>query len=247
MNNGWISLHRKIKKHWVWSDPLHLKIWIDFLMRANHEDKKILFDNNLIEVKRGSFITSLKKLALDYNCSIGKIRHLLGNFEKDKMCERNTTQKATHITICNYSDYQNEQHTESTQNENRMKTERKLNETNNNDTIMINNDNKGGIEKTPTEITRELWINVFLRNPGIVELDFVRILVERFGEAKTKRILYELREKNFNSITTMKKAINEDGSIKPKEDRTNGKPKRAISDAEIRQIAEDIENDPRIN
>lgn len=62
-----------------------------------------------------------------------------------------------------------------------------------------------------------LWRKIYLSAPGIVELDFTNDLIEKFGFKKAKRILYELREKNFKSVNTMKSAIDEFGNIKPKE------------------------------
>lgn len=137
MAEGWISLHRKIKKHWIWQNSEYLKIWIDLLLRANHEEKKVLFNDELVVVKRGEFITSLKKLAKENNCSIGKIRNTLDKLEYDTMIERNTTQKATRISICNYESYQDSRHTESILKAHRKHTESTLSETNNN----INNEN----------------------------------------------------------------------------------------------------------
>jgi hypothetical protein len=62
-----------------------------------------------------------------------------------------------------------------------------------------------------------LWRQIYLSAPGIVEQDFTNDLIEKFGFKKAKRILYELREKNFKSVNTMKSAIDEFGNIKPKE------------------------------
>jgi len=68
-----------------------------------------------------------------------------------------------------------------------------------------------------------LWISIYLRNPGLVELDFVKDLSEKFGHKKAKRILYDLRSNNFHSIQKMRDSLNWDtGEIKPKE--SNGTP-----------------------
>jgi hypothetical protein len=126
-------------------------MWIDFLIRANHQDNKILMESELIDIQRGSFITSLKKLAKDYRSSIGKIRHFLELLENDSMIELKTTHKYTKITLCNYDTYQNGEHTESFQNENRMKTESFQNETDKNVKNVKNG--KKFISPTPEEVS----------------------------------------------------------------------------------------------
>ena len=61
------------------------------------------------------------------------------------------------------------------------------------------------------------------KTPGIVEINFVEGLREKFGSVKASQILFNLRESNFSSIRTMREALNEDGSIKPKPNWKNEK------------------------
>lgn len=112
---GWISLHRRIKKHWIWENNLYLKLWIDFLLRANYEDNKVLIESSLIDVERGSFIASQLKLAKENSVSRSKIRTFLNLLENDSMIEQKMTNKFTKITICNYDSYQIESPTEEQQ------------------------------------------------------------------------------------------------------------------------------------
>lgn len=63
-----------------------------------------------------------------------------------------------------------------------------------------------------------LWRMIFLSNPGLVERDFTSDLIEKFGFKKAKMILYELREKNFKAVSTMKSAVDVQGNIKPREE-----------------------------
>jgi DNA replication protein DnaD len=130
---GWIKIFRSVKGHWVWKDPMYFKMWIDFLMRANHKENKVLFDANLILVKRGEFITSQLKLAKEYRTSRNKIRRFLDLLEDDLMIVQNTTSKYTKITVCNYDVYQDRQPTESQQPTNGRTTEGQHRDTNKND------------------------------------------------------------------------------------------------------------------
>ncbi|MBK7381673.1 MAG: replication protein [Ignavibacteriales bacterium] len=69
-----------------------------------------------------------------------------------------------------------------------------------------------------------IWRSIFPnKTPGIVEITFVEGLREKFGSIKASQVLFNLRESNFNSIRTMREALNEDGSIKPKENNGTNK------------------------
>lgn len=105
---GYVKLYRDIRSHWIWSDPDYLRAWVDLLMMVNHEDKQILFNKKLITVKRGSRITSIRKLAERWGWSRGRVARFLDMLEQDNMiATRRTTQK-TLINVINYSFYQSE-------------------------------------------------------------------------------------------------------------------------------------------
>lgn len=106
MGNGWIQLHRKLRDCWVWENPLYLKAWIDILYSANYADKKILFDGEVITVKRGQFITSLRKLAVSWDCNVKTVRRILGFMKEQEMVTVSTTGKGTLLTVINYDFYQ---------------------------------------------------------------------------------------------------------------------------------------------
>jgi len=105
---GYIKLYRDIREHWIWSDPDYLRAWVDLLMMVNHEDRQVLFNKKLITVKRGSRITSIRKLAERWGWSRGRVARFLDMLEQDRMiATRRTTQK-TLINVINYSFYQSE-------------------------------------------------------------------------------------------------------------------------------------------
>ena len=67
-----------------------------------------------------------------------------------------------------------------------------------------------------------IWKSIFPnKTPGMVEINFVEELRQKFGAIKASQILFNLRESNFSSIRTMKDALNEDGTIKPKQKPTD--------------------------
>ena len=116
-DKGYIKLYRDIRGHWIWSDPDYLRAWVDLLMMVNHEDRQILFNKKLITVKRGSRITSIRKLSERWGWSRGRVSRFLDMLEQDHMiATRRTTQK-TLINVINYGFYQSEK----SQREPRMK------------------------------------------------------------------------------------------------------------------------------
>lgn len=110
-DKGYIKLYRDIRDHWVWKekpfDRAHA--WIDLIMMMNHEDKKTLFDGNLITVRRGSVITSLRQLSVRWGWSKDKVSHFLDVLEKDGMIRQKRDTKKTALSLVNYGVYQNRQ------------------------------------------------------------------------------------------------------------------------------------------
>lgn len=148
-HKGWIRIHRKIQEHWLWQEkPFDKKsAWIDLLLMANHEDKTILLGNELIEVKRGSRVTSLRQLCNRWGWSNTKVKNFLNLLEKENMIAIKSDSKKTTITIVNYNDYQKwndtENDTETTEKRHENDTKTTQEHTNNND----NNDKNDKNEK----------------------------------------------------------------------------------------------------
>lgn len=176
MAYGWICIHRKIQDNIIWNDKPFNRgaAWIDLLMLANHEDKKIIFNGSVIEVKRGEKITSLRKLSERWGWSITKTKKFLNLLSDEKMITYKSDSKKTAYSIVNYEVYQDNENiknnTEITLKENKNKTEKNQKEIkkkqttmNNNDITMNNNDNNTtGVVPPPEEMD--------LDNPKLADL-----------------------------------------------------------------------------
>lgn len=106
---GWIKLHRSLQECWIWLDkePFEKRsAWIDLLLTANHSDKKILFNNELIIVKRGQILTSVRKLSERWRWSYDKTLRYLKLLERDGMLQRESDRFRTLLTIVKYEVYQ---------------------------------------------------------------------------------------------------------------------------------------------
>lgn len=139
-DKGWISIYRKVCEHWIYQcrefDNFHA--YFDLLRRAHWEDKKVLFNNNLILIKRGQFLTSEKSLAESWGWSRTKVRKFLQILSEDDMIIKESDNKKTIITICNYDKYQKQDEIKEHQ-ENNNKAAGQQHENTKNNIYNINN------------------------------------------------------------------------------------------------------------
>lgn len=148
---GWISLHRSIQKHWLFEEKRkfsRFEAWIDILLMVNHTDNKVMHDGDLITVKRGQRITSLRQLGERWSWSITKVDKYLKTLESDGMLVVKKDTKKTVLTVVNYDDYQDgdfkkrhRKDSEKTVKKHRSNTEKTQKKTNNNDNKENNENN----------------------------------------------------------------------------------------------------------
>src|SRR5690625_4850393 len=105
---GWVKLHRKIQDHWIYQEKRtfsRYEAWLDLIMMANHREQKMLIDNELLTVKRGQSITSIRKLCDRWNWSNTKVRNFLEILKEDEMIVYKSDTKKTTIGVVNYDLY----------------------------------------------------------------------------------------------------------------------------------------------
>jgi len=109
MSNGYIKIWRKIKRHPFWQQKRkfsRFEAWIDLVMSANGIDKTVNFRDEFIPLKRGSFITSERTLAENWNWSRDRVRKFLNLCVKEDMIRlQKQYQRYTIITILKYRFY----------------------------------------------------------------------------------------------------------------------------------------------
>ena len=109
LSSGWIKLYRQLQDCWIWLDkePFDKRsAWVDLLLTANHSDKKILFNGELITIKRGQILTSVRKLSAKWKWSVNKVYRFLKLLESDEMLQKESDKDRTLLTIVNYSIFQ---------------------------------------------------------------------------------------------------------------------------------------------
>ena len=114
--NGYIKLYRDIRDNWVWEDRPYARgqAWIDLIMMMNHKDREIFHDGRMITVKRGSRITSLRKLAERWGWSRHKVSEFLDDLERSGMITQKRDSKKTLINVIKYDFFQGQQNQKGT-------------------------------------------------------------------------------------------------------------------------------------
>ncbi|EAE1284740.1 DnaD domain-containing protein [Listeria innocua] len=107
MSSGWIKIYRSLQEHWIWENEKYLKWWLDLLILANHQDRDILINGELITIKRGQKHTSELWLSNRWNADRKQVRKFLELLKKNDMITiTKSRQKGTTYEISNYNDFQ---------------------------------------------------------------------------------------------------------------------------------------------
>ena len=107
-DSNWIKLNRRIWDNFIWSfeKSKYTLAWIDILLQANYMDKKILFDGKVEVIQRGSFITSMVKLADRWEMNRETVKRLLDLLQSEGMITYTTSNRRTVINVVNYKVFQ---------------------------------------------------------------------------------------------------------------------------------------------
>ena len=140
---GWIPVNRQIQEHWLWKDKPFSKghAWIDLIMLANYEDKKMPYKGEIITCERGTVNLSITLLANRWGWSRHKARDFLKLLEADGMVTVNATTNRTTITIENYALYNDVPTTKRQRKDSERTAKGQRADTTNNDNNDNNNNN----------------------------------------------------------------------------------------------------------
>jgi hypothetical protein len=121
-DKSWIKLYRKILKSPIWDNEKALKIWIWCLVKATHEDRKQLIGKQIVNLKKGQFVTGRKKASEELKINDRTIYDYLKLLENLKMISINSNNKFSIVTIEKWEDYQVEELQNQQQNDNKSTT-----------------------------------------------------------------------------------------------------------------------------
>jgi hypothetical protein len=106
------SLHKGIRNHWIWDDPVKLKWWLDLLFDATHPDEDVVIGGETLRLEKGDFIGSVREYAKRWNVSKSTAENFFYKLRNDGMISKKSGHftdtlrtKNRHLTICNYGKY----------------------------------------------------------------------------------------------------------------------------------------------
>lgn len=107
---GWVKLYRDIQQHWIFEDPVKLKIWITLLSRASHKKNKVNVGYQLVELLPGQLVFGLNKFAGDINIERSKLYRIIKMMAADEMIDYDTEtyNNFSIVTIRKWQQYQSE-------------------------------------------------------------------------------------------------------------------------------------------
>ncbi len=117
MDEGFITLSRKIRDHWIYQKPEYFKAWSDILFSVNFKDNKVVVEGEIIECKRGQSIMSLDSWTRVFGkgWTKQKVRTFFKLLSSDEMICTEGMRKTTRLTVCKYNTYQLGQHRDNTE------------------------------------------------------------------------------------------------------------------------------------
>ena len=146
--SGWIKIHRSITEHWLYTEKRvysRFEAWNDILLMVNYAEAKTIIKGKVYEIKRGQSILSMDSWGKRWGWDKSKVRRFLDLLQSEKMIELKSDTITTHLTVCNYVNYQDERHADETQ----MKRKRNTKDT---QTTLIKEEEENKEEKEEKEI-----------------------------------------------------------------------------------------------
>lgn len=106
MEQGWIKLHRKLIDNPITKNSQYFHLWVILLLRANHKQNKMMWNNNFIVIKEGQFVTGRDELNRLSGIPPTTIERILKYLENGHQIEQQKTNKYRLITIVNWKEHQ---------------------------------------------------------------------------------------------------------------------------------------------
>lgn len=158
-NKGFAAINRSLLDHWVWTDKPYAKgqAWVDLILLANHEEKKIIINGQLKVIKTGQMWTSYRTLAERWGWSINRVLRYTKMLKSDGMIYTDGTANGTLLTLVNYEKFSIKRNTKKNTDEytDRYTGEEPDGETDGEQTTMVNNVNNDKQGRTIPRFARD--------------------------------------------------------------------------------------------
>lgn len=107
---GFIKIHRDLMFDQIFDDPLMLKVFLWCILKASHKEHHIKFNDRLIHLIEGQFITGRKKAADFLGISEAQYRRIMAKLSNRGSIKISANNKFSVITIKNWQKYQRDWH-----------------------------------------------------------------------------------------------------------------------------------------
>ena len=111
---GYFIVYREIFDHPIFAPEPYTEreAWLWLICAAAWEPCAVRVGTVRVDIKRGELIHSLRFMARKWRWTDSRVRRFLGRLQSDAMIDAQTTHQSTHLTICNYSKYQDHRRTD---------------------------------------------------------------------------------------------------------------------------------------
>jgi len=105
---GYIKLYRKLREKGFYGRSSYVHLWVHLLLSASHKEKEFLWNNKIIKLKPGQFLTSRVEISKKTKIPQTTIEDILNLFENEHQIRQQKFTKFRVITIQNWKKYQGE-------------------------------------------------------------------------------------------------------------------------------------------
>ncbi len=115
MNQGWISLHRKLKDNPIYRNSVAVHIWVECLLRAAHKRQEFYSKREKVVLQPGQFLMGYKEFGETIGISKTATYYWMKILSDEGLIEHASTTKGTVVTIENWARYQSVDHGKNTE------------------------------------------------------------------------------------------------------------------------------------
>jgi TusA-related sulfurtransferase len=116
--DGWISLHRKIRKNPIFNDMELLRLWLICLTEATHKQREQIIGRQTVHLEPGEFVTGRFDLQEMYNDGLKRDQQIspktasrwLETLKNGEFLTIKVTNKFSVVSILNWDKYQSSDH-----------------------------------------------------------------------------------------------------------------------------------------
>ncbi|MBM4165240.1 MAG: hypothetical protein FJ222_12490 [Lentisphaerae bacterium] len=103
---GWICLHRSLRKHPRYEQSAWVRVWVDLLLHAQHAPTPTKFGGKVIILQPGQLVTGRKATAKRLGLNEFRVERILTTMENEHQIAQEKTHTSRLITILNWCEYQ---------------------------------------------------------------------------------------------------------------------------------------------